>query len=136
MALMQTCIPMQYTSSTKAPPGVSNAIQLIWVTLVVNAVMSALDFDDASSEAIALNTILLAFSGFVTIKIAEGKNWARIAYSALVALDIALIFAFGMDEATDLEAYVSVILLAIEGWILIRLFNAEADQWFKSSRKN
>jgi hypothetical protein len=78
-----------------------------------------------------VNTVLLVFSGFVAIKIAGDKNWARITYSALLALDVALIFALGLYEASYLEVLVSYLSVAIEILILITLFGAEANQWFR-----
>jgi len=84
---------MQQPTSTHPPRSVTNALQLIWLTLAVNALMMALDYDDASSDAMVFNSILLVFSGFVVLRIAACRNWARIAYSVLVALDVALILA-------------------------------------------
>jgi hypothetical protein len=51
-------------------------------------------------------------------------------YAFLVALDVALILAFGLDEVTDLDILVTYILLALECWALVNLFGAEADRWF------
>jgi len=126
---------MQHATTTKAPPSVTVAIQLIWLTLAANALLMAVDYDDASSDALAFNTIVLVFNGFVAIKIAGGKNWARLAYSVLVAVDVAMILAFGLDVASDLEVLVTYLSVALEGWSLIKLFGAEAEPWFKQTRK-
>jgi hypothetical protein len=127
---------MQQPTSTHPPRSVTNALQLIWLTLAVNALMMALDYDDASSDAMAFNSLLLVFSGFVVIQIAACRNWARITYSVLVALDVALILAVGLEEASELEVLVTYLSVALEGWALLRLFGAEADQWFSPARKN
>ena len=108
----------------------------IWLTLAVNALMMALDYDDASSDAMVFNSILLVFSGFVVLRIAACRNWARIAYSVLVALDVALILAIGLEEASELEVSVTYLSVGLEGWALLRLFGAEADQWFSPTRKS
>ena len=136
MALGQTCAPMQHATNTHPPRSVAAAIQLIWLTLAVNALMLAVDYDDASSDAMVFNSILLLFSGFVVLRIASCRNWARIAYSVLVALDVALILAIGLEEASELEVMVTYMSVALEGWALLRLFGAEADQWFSPTGKN
>jgi len=127
---------MQQATNARPPRSVNAAIQLIWLTLIANALMLALDYDDASSDAMAINDILLVFNGFVAIKIAGCKNWARLVFAVLVALDVALILAFGLDEATDLEVLVTYLSVALEGRALLNLFSGEADQWFSPSQKN
>ena len=127
---------MQQATTSLPPRTVTIAIQLIWLTIAANALMMAVDYDDASSDAMVFNSMLLVFNGFTTIKIAACKNWARIVYSILVALDVAMILALGLDEATDLEVVLTYMSVALEAWALLRLFGAEADQWFKPTRQN
>jgi hypothetical protein len=127
---------MQQATTTLPPRVVAIAVQQIWLMLAANAIMMALDYDDASSDAMVFNSILLIFNGFVAIQIVGCKNWARIAYSVLVALDVALILALGLDEASELEVLVTYLSVALEGWILIKLFGTEADQWFKAVSKS
>jgi hypothetical protein len=126
---------MQQATNTHPPRSVTIAIQLIWLTLAANALLMAVDYDDASLDAMTFNSILLVFNGFVVIKIADSRNWARIAYSVLVALDVALIFAVGLDGATDLDVLVTYMSLALEAWALFKLFGADADQWFRQTRQ-
>ena len=127
---------MQHATNTKAPLSVTFALQLIWLSLAANALLMAVDCDDASSDALVFNTIVLVFNGFVAIKIAGGKNWARLAYSVLVAADVAMILALGLDVASDLDVLVTYLSVALEGWSLIKLFGAEAEPWFKQTRKD
>jgi len=127
---------MQQATTSLPPRTVTIAIQLIWLTIAANALMMAVDYDDASSDAMVFNSMLLVFNGFTTIKIAACKNWARIVYSILVALDVAMILALGLDEATDLEVVLTYMSVALETWALLGLFGAEADQWFKPTRQN
>jgi hypothetical protein len=127
---------MPHVTTTKAPVSVTIATQFIWLMLAMNALTMAVDYDDASSDAMVFNTILLVFNGFVAIKIAGGKNWARLAYSLLVAVDVALILVFGLDAASDLEVVVTYLSVALEGFTLIKLFGAEAEPWFKQKRND
>lgn len=134
--LRQTLTPMQHVTTTKAPVSVTIATQLIWLMLAINALMMAVDYDEASIDAMVFNTILLVFNGYVAVKIAGGRNWARLTYSVLVAVDVALILAFGLDAASDLEVVVTYLSVALEGWTLIKLFGAEAEAWFKQTRND
>ncbi len=127
---------MQQATTSLPPRTVTIAIQLIWLTIAANALMMAVDYYDASSDAMVFNSMLLVFNGFAAIKIAACKNWAGIVYSILVALDVAMILALGLDEATDLEVVLTYMSVALEAWALLRLFGAEADQWFKPTRQN
>jgi hypothetical protein len=127
---------MQHVTITKVPVSVTISIQLIWLMLAVNALMMVVDYDEASVNAMVFNTILLAFNGFVAVKISGGKNWARQAYSLLVALDVALILVFGLDAASDLGVLVTYLSVALEGWTLIKVFGAEAEPWFKQTRND
>jgi hypothetical protein len=98
---------------------------------VVNVLMMVVDFEDTGSDAMIFNSLLLVINAFVVINIASRKNWSRIVYAFLVALDVALILAFGLDEATDLDILVTYLLVALECWALVHLYGAEADSWFK-----
>ena len=130
MWLWQTWLPMQHATNNLPPRNIVVAIQLIWLTIVVNVFMMAVDFDDTGIDAMVLNSLLLVINAFVVIKITARKNWSRIVYAFLVALDVALILAFGLDEVTDLDILVTYVLLALECWALVNLFGAEADRWF------
>jgi hypothetical protein len=130
MWLWQTWRPMQHATNNLPPRNIVVAIQLIWLTIVVNVFMMAVDFDDTGIDAMVLNSLLLVINAFVVIKITARKNWSRMVYAFLVALDVALILAFGLDEVTDLDILVTYILLALECWALVNLFGAEADRWF------
>lgn len=125
---------MPQTTPTPKPRSVAIAIQFIWVTLAVNALMLAIGYDDAGSDALAINSTLLVFTGYVAIQIAGCRNWARVAYASLVALDVALILALGLDAATDLEVVLTYLLLALEILALLKLFGSDADQWFNPAR--
>jgi hypothetical protein len=130
MWLWQTWRPMQHATNNLPPRNIVVAIQLIWLTIVVNVFMMAVDFDDTGIDAMVLNSLLLVINAFVVIKITARKNWSRMVYAFLVALDVALILAFGLDEVTDLDILVTYVLLALECWALVNLFGAEADRWF------
>jgi len=114
------------------PKLVSVAIQLIWLTIAIDAVMMAVGFDGtpANADALTFNGVMLLFYAVVTAKIAAGRNWARHSYAFLVVTELALVAAFGLSDASELEELVTYTTLPLELWILYRLFNAQADAWF------
>jgi len=71
---------------------------------------------------VVFNVVLLPLYVLVTIKIAAGRNWARLTYAFLVALECAVL--------------VTYLTLPLELWILWRLFGAQSNAWFKLMRKN
>ena len=114
------------------PKLVSVAVQLIWLTIAIDAVMMVVSFDGtpANADALTFNGVMLLFYALVTAKIAAGRNWARHSYALLVVMEFALVAAFGLSDASELEEVVTYMTLPLELWILYRLFNAEADAWF------
>ena len=78
--------------------------------------------------------MLLAFYVLVTIKISAGRNWARLSYAFLVALECAALAAFGLDQATDLDTVATYLTLPVEFWVLYKLFDSVADAWFAASK--
>jgi len=114
------------------PKLVSVAVQLIWLTIAIDAVMMVVSFDGtpANADALTFNGVMLLFYALVTAKIAAGRNWARHSYAFLVVMEFALVAAFGLSDASELEEVVTYMTLPLELWILYRLFNAEADAWF------
>jgi hypothetical protein len=119
------------------PRSVTVSVQAIWVTNLASALLMVAQYDGTpgSDEMVVFNVVLLALYVMVTIKIAAGKNWARLTYAFLVALECAVLAAFGLDQASELEALVTYLTLPLEIWILWRLFGAQSDAWFKLMRK-
>jgi len=116
------------------PRSVANAIQFIWLTIAIDAVMMVASYDgsDANVDALIFNGTMLLLYALVTAKISAGRNWARRAYALLVAMELALVAAFGLSDASELEVLVTYLTLPLELWILIQLFRGEADTWFKA----
>jgi hypothetical protein len=119
------------------PRAVSQAIQAIWITIAMDAMMMVASYDgsDANADSLTFNGIILLFYVLVTVKISGGNNWARRAYAFLIAMELALVAAFGLNEATDMETLLTYLTLPLEIWILIQLFGAEADAWFQAIKK-
>jgi hypothetical protein len=116
------------------PRTVSLAIQAIWLTIAMDAMMMVASYDgsDANVDALTFNGTMLLFYALVTVKISIGRNWARRAYAFLIAMELALVAAFGLSDATELEVLVTYLTLPLELWVLVQLFGLQADLWFKA----
>lgn len=82
-------------------------------------------------DAFVLNVLLLGFYGMVTWMIGVGANWARLTYACLVALEVALIAAFGMDGTSDPDMLATYLTTPLEFWALYKLFGTDSALWFK-----
>jgi hypothetical protein len=119
------------------PQFISTAIQLIWLTIAIDAVMMVVSYDgtSANADSLTFNGAILLFYAVVTVQISAGRNWARRSYAFLMAMELALVAAFGLSDASELEELVTYLTLPLEIWVLYRLFCAEADAWFKAMSK-
>jgi hypothetical protein len=54
----------------------------------------------------------------------------------LVALEVAILMAFGLTEAKELELLMTYLTLLLEAWILVKLFGTQSDQWFATKKYN
>jgi hypothetical protein len=79
--------------------------------------------------------VVLFIYAWVTWMIGTGKNWARLTYAFLIALELALLAAFGTDNASDLEVLSTYLTTPIEIWALYKLFSPESEYWYKSLAK-
>ena len=116
------------------PASVSIAVQAIWSVNAVSALVLVLDGDGAGGDpdALALNLMILFLYALVTWMVGAGKNWARTSYAVLVAMEVALLAAFGMDSASDLDLFATYLTTPLEFWALYKLYSAESEPWFKS----
>ena len=114
------------------PQFINTAIQLIWFTIGIDIVAMVASYDGtvANTESLTFNGVMLLLYAFATVQISIGKNWARRFYAFLIAMEFALVAAFGLSDASELEVVVTYLTLPLELWILFRLFGADADEWF------
>ena len=121
---------MTPTQKQPRPKSVEIAIRAIWVTNVATALVMLANYDEASMDTLVINGQLLLVYVIVTLRISAGSHRARLVYAFLVALEVAILLAFGLSEATDLELLLTYLTLPLEAWILVKLFGAESDKWF------
>ena len=63
-------------------------------------VVGSYDGSGANVDSLTFNASMLLFYALVTVKISAGRNWARRAYAFLIALELALVSAFGLAVHT------------------------------------
>lgn len=116
------------------PQTVTTAVRAIWLTIAIDAAMmlAAYDGTAANADSLTFNGIMLMLYAFVTIKIGAGRKWARLAYAILIAAELAMVAAFDLSDATELEMWVTYLTLPLEIWILYKLYCADGDAWFAS----
>ena len=88
------------------------------------------DGSDASVNTLLVNAIFLLIYVVVTAKVGVGCHWARPAYAVLIAMEFALLAAFGLDQGSELDVLATYLTMPLELWILFKLFGAESDAWF------
>jgi hypothetical protein len=119
------------------PTTVRVAVWLLWVTLAVSVVSSAVRIKGATALA-AMNYALglLIFNAVISIwlnlKIAAGRNWARIVWMAWFLLGATLTAAMFL---TVLKQYSWNALARVQGLLQIVIFvlllTPNAARWFK-----
>ena len=114
------------------PRSVTQAVIAIWFTIALDFLVTNIEgFGDAMSAGqFMLNLISCILYGLLTNRISVGNNLARHAYAILIAIEVAALFAFGLDDATGLEAAASYISIPLQVWIMFALFRADSNPWF------
>lgn len=128
----------------KRPASATTAVQLLYITIVVSIVCSALNIaaiKDRAASAITLSpgsmiltlAIVVIISLFFIINIGRGKNWARIIYLILFALSVintAIHIKLFFSQGTLIGvATIANYVMALAAMIL--LFSKSSNQWFR-----
>ena len=117
----------------QTPSGIKQAVIAILATLAISTLLALYQklTGNASSAAFIGSIIIYALFCIIPYKISNKSNAARYVY---LVLDIVMILsAFAIDyEKYKLEFIVSLALIPIEVFILYRLFQKEASNWFLS----
>ena len=115
------------------PRSVTQAVIAIWFTIGLDFLVTNIECFDGtmSSGQFALNLISCLLYGLLTNRISAGNNLARHVYAILIAVEVAALSAFGLDDATGLEAAVSYVSIPLEFWIMLALFRADGNPWFQ-----
>jgi hypothetical protein len=131
---------MASPSGIEPPRAVVSAVQLMYVTLGIGVVRSALEWPQITRDAgpgFALMVLVITFGVllWLTSRVARGRNWARIVYLVffLVGLPFSirpLLHALGY---APLSGMLGIIQVALQCLCLVLLFGVQARPWFHGS---
>lgn len=117
------------------PDGVKQAELAVWGTLAVSALVALINkWNGAISGGEFAGTLF--FYGLLCIipyKIGRGSNPARYFYAIVTAISLLLMLGGGVG-GTRLDWIASVVLLPVEVFIVFRLFQRDASDWFSQAR--
>ena len=124
-------------TAMQSPRSVTSAVVAIWFTIALDFLVTNIEGLDGTmpSGQFMLNLISCFFYGLLVNRISVGNNLARYVYAILIAIEVAALLAFGLDDATGLEAAVSYVSIPLEFWIMFTLFRANSNPWFQKVRQ-
>jgi hypothetical protein len=121
----------------EAPPAVTRAVRLLWFSFVLTFVEIALDWE-AQIGGVSLVYLLVwmgvmcALQVWLYLKIARGRNWARITFLVLIAITLPVSFTsiLEMAQRAPVAAGVTLIDLFVVFFALYLLF-FPGRSWFR-----
>lgn len=125
--------PTESPTTSAIPNSVGIAVQVLWAVNAASAMLIFSNWDDTdgSTDNFIFSALILLFYAFVTLKVGAGKHWARLTWAGFVALELALLAAYGMEKAGDFEVLITYITTPFEIWAVYKLFSPESEQWFR-----
>jgi len=122
------------------PPAIRRAIVLMWLSLALNLVILAIDWRFQVSQMPAPVLILSALFGigisvWLFIKIATGRNWARIVYLVLFLLGLITLAPQMLGDATRAAHIAGMRMIEVGlDFATMYLVFFPGREWFKRVR--
>lgn len=126
------------------PASVTTAVRIFWA-IVVATVIGGVAYRSRVPGTMPLwvfivlaLALITAVNGFFIVKIARGRNWARIVYLAILIMGYAN-YAFDwkrnveMMQASRVYAVVTIACALANVWAFTLLFLPAANAWFRRS---
>ena len=113
------------------PDGVKQAVIAIWITLVIDVILALYNktFGIYNNGEFFTALVMYLLFCIVPYKLSVGSNPARYIYVIMSVLMVVVALA-GVAEVKSIDLFVSVILAPVEIFIIYRLFQQEAGEWF------
>lgn len=118
------------------PKGIKQAVIGVWITIGLSVTATLINkWIGAISENEFFGQIIF-YSLFCIFpyKLNNGSNPARWIYAVLIAVSLLFMLGGVAGEIPKLDLVVSVLLIPIEIFILIKLFQPEATKWFSEPK--
>lgn len=129
---------MEPQSAAQRPQPVGTAVNLLWASLAVGLVKTAIEYSYLMTQASAAFTngiLLFTFSliGFLIFKISTGRNWARITFLVLFIIGVlpTVLIVFGEFSRSPIVGTISVAQIGLQGHALFLLFTRPGSAWFR-----
>ena len=113
------------------PDGAKQAELIIWLTLGVSALVALVDkwMGVISAGELAGALLLYGLLCIIPYKIGQGSNAARYVYTVFFAISVLVMLGGGLSMPR-LDFIAGVFMLPVEVYIIYRLFQPEASEWF------
>lgn len=118
----------------ETPSGVKQAVIAILATLAISTLLALYQTltGKASNGELIFALILYSLLCIIPYKISNKSNAARYVYLVITIASVVLLIAGVNYEKYILEYAISIILIPVEVFIIYRLFQREASNWFLS----
>jgi len=120
------------------PRAVALAVYLLWASIAIGFAKIPLDFQFLSampSPGLMWSVVVLvmAFFCLLIVKIASGRNWARITYLALFLLGLipALPTLTSEFARSPILAILSIVQFIMQGYAIFLVFTSPGKTWFQ-----
>ncbi len=113
------------------PDGIRQALLALWITIGIAIVTAVFDvlLGYMSTGTFIGQLVFSTLFGLFAYKINNGSNLTRYVYAVITILSYVLI-SFVTDELSTVEVISSIISAPLECFIIFRLFQKEASNWF------
>lgn len=118
------------------PPAVARAVTVLWASLAIGIVnmfagpgASLLQVQPA---VLIIGAVVLALFALLIVKIAAGRNWARIVLLVIVVTGTPLSLV-GLDAAfaeSLIGGLLGIVVTALQVYAVVLLFTAPGKTWF------
>jgi len=124
------------------PHEVTLAARLLWVALALGALSFMVDSVRAASggslplAAVVISLLTLGLLGWLTHKIAHGRNWARIVFLIMFVVGVPIFFLQlpAMLERSVFATAISVAISILQIVALYLVFIGVGARWFRRRR--
>jgi hypothetical protein len=115
------------------PEGIKQAIIAIWVTIGLSIMSSIINVRIGSISEGIFVAYLLTYSLLCIFpyKLGKGSNPSRWIYCILVVFSVLMLLGGGVSEVPRADLIISIICIPIQAFVIYRLFQPEASEWFK-----
>jgi len=118
----------------EVPIGVQQAIKAIWVTIALSAFAALGNIWMGVITPTYFVMVIFAYSLYCIFpyKLSKRSNSARWVYAIQAAISFLILMGGVVDQTPKLDLIASIVMVPIEIFILYRLFQRDANFWFKS----